>query len=189
MSQIVEGEVTAVMVTPPESPIEGVRVPQLTMTFAGVDGDRHAGLTMPSNSRTPYYPRGTEIRNARQVSILSAEELTQAAHNLGVPHIEPEWLGANIVIRGIPALSLLPPGTRLFFAGGVTLVVEGENFPCTVAGGAIQDHYPDIAGLTTAFPKAALHLRGLVAWVELPGMMAGGEAVRGEVPDQVLYRA
>ncbi len=189
MSQIVQGEVIAVMVTPPESTIEGVRVPQLIMTFEGADGDRHAGITMASGSRAPHYPRGTEIRNARQISILSEEELARAASNLGVPYIAPEWLGANIFLRGIPELSLLPPSTRLFFASGATLVVEGENFPCTIAGGAVQDHYPAIPDLTTAFPKAALHLRGIVAWVEHPGVMTSGEVVRADIPDQVLYRA
>ncbi len=165
MSQSITGQVVGLSVTPPESSIAAVRLPQVSVTFEGFEGDRHAGITMRSDSRTPHYPRGTEIRNARQVSIVSDDELAQAAATLGVPHIAPEWLGANIAVSGIPALTLLPPRTRLFFANGVTLVVEGENLPCTIAGGAVQAHFPDIDGLTTAFPRAALHLRGIVACV------------------------
>jgi hypothetical protein len=40
---------------------------------------------------------------------------------MGIDRIEPGWIGANLVIEGIPLLSMLPPRTQLFFEGGVTL--------------------------------------------------------------------
>ena len=35
--------------------------PVLLLTWAGVEGDRHAGLTCRSDSRTPHFRRGTEV--------------------------------------------------------------------------------------------------------------------------------
>ena len=58
---------------------------EVEVTFEGFAGDRHAGLTMASGSRTPQYPRGTEIRNSRQVSCVSQEDLDAVAGALGLP--------------------------------------------------------------------------------------------------------
>lgn len=158
------------------------------VTFAGIEGDYHAGLTRTSSGRSSRYPRGTEIRNDRQVTLVSVEELAAVAQELDVPGIRAEWICANLLVEGIPALTLLPPSTRLYFSGGVTLAVEGENAPCTGAGASIQAQYPDAPGLTNQFPKAAVHKRGLIASVERPGLIAVGEAVRAEVPDLLPYR-
>ena len=106
---------------------------------------------------------------------------------MSVPHITPEMVGANLLISGIPALTFLPPTTRLFFERGAVLMVQEENLPCTTSGQAIQDHYPDQPDLASAFPRAGLHRRGLVAWVEHPGVIAAGDSVQADIPDQVLY--
>ncbi|HML23026.1 MAG TPA: hypothetical protein PKD09_15340 [Aggregatilinea sp.] len=156
------------------------------VTFAGIEGDHHAGLTRIS-SGSGRYARGTEIRNERQVTIVSVEELAAVAQTMGIPEIGAEWICANLLIEGIPALTQLTPSTRLYFSGGVTLVVEGENPPCTGAGASIQSHYPDVPDLTTGFPKAAIHKRGLLMTVERPGVIAAGESVRAEVPDLPAY--
>jgi hypothetical protein len=152
------------------------RQAHVRVTFEGFDGDKHAGFTRPADSRTPHYPRGAPIRNDRQVSIVSIEELEQIAAALDVAEIRPEWLGANLALQGIPRLTLLPPNTRLVFAQGAVLVVQQENLPCSGPGKVIQKQY-DRPGLDSAFPKAALHLRGLVACVERPGIIAEGDAV------------
>jgi hypothetical protein len=39
------------------------RQPQVKVSWAGFEGDKHAGITRLSDGRTPHYPRGTEIRN------------------------------------------------------------------------------------------------------------------------------
>jgi hypothetical protein len=54
-------------------------VASLAIGFDGVEGDYHAGPTRKSGGREPWYPRGTEIRNERQLSIVAADELAMAA--------------------------------------------------------------------------------------------------------------
>ncbi len=150
--------------------------PQVAVTFAGFEGDRHAGITRKSDSRTPFYPRGIDIRSDRQVSIVSVEELAQIAVAMQLPEVRPEWLGANLLVQGIPSLSQLPPTTRLFFESEVVLVVQAENLPCQYPGKVIQDFYGQ-PGLQSLFPKAGMHLRGLVACVERPGTIRQGEKI------------
>ena len=88
--------------------------------------------------------------------------------------------------RVSPDLTGLPPMTRLFFGAEAVLVVQAENLPCQNPGKIIQDSYsrPGLQGL---FPKAGLHLRGLVACVERPGIIMPGDPVRVEIPQQTLY--
>ncbi|MCE3520242.1 hypothetical protein LXJ58_36400, partial [Escherichia coli] len=81
----------------------------LDLTFEGIRGDYHAGLTRRSGGREPWYPRGTEMRNERHISILAVDELEAIAKAMGLAHIKPEWIGANMVVDGIPSLSMLPP--------------------------------------------------------------------------------
>ncbi|TIX63586.1 MAG: molybdenum cofactor sulfurase, partial [Mesorhizobium sp.] len=50
-------------------------VEELRLGFDGIDGDFHAGATRRSGGREPWYPRGTEMRNERQLSIVAADEL------------------------------------------------------------------------------------------------------------------
>jgi hypothetical protein len=164
-------------------PVEG-----LELDFSGVVGERHAGATRRSTSREPWYPRGTEIRNDRQLTIVSSVELVEVARAMDLPVLEPGWIGANLVFDDIPALTALPAGTKLLFAGGVTLNIEAENGPCRVAGRSIGRNFPDRTGLDLLFPKLARHKRGVVASVEKPGRIRKGEAVTLLVPAQRLYR-
>ena len=156
------------------------------VTLAGFEGDKHAGITRLSDGRTPHYPRGAEIRNDRQVSIVSAEELEQVAHAMGLPEILPEWLGANLLLRDIPKLTQLPPSTRLFFSQGAVLVVGHENNPCTGPGRVLANQFAR-DDLETLFPTAALHKRGLVACVEKAGIIGERDELQVEIPEQVIY--
>lgn len=151
-------------------PVEG-----LALDFGGIVGDLHAGFTRPSTSREPWYPRGTEIRNDRQLTIVSEEELAAVAAAMELPAIEPGWIGANLVVSGVAGLTQLPPRMKLFFAGGVTIAVEDENGPCRTAGGSIARHFPEREGIDLLFPQKARHKRGLVASVEKPGTIRAGE--------------
>jgi hypothetical protein len=157
-------------------------VGSLTLDFEGIVGDRHAGATRGATSREPWYPRGTIIRNDRQVSIVAEDELAVVARNLGLPALDPAWVGANLAVAGIADLSALPPGTRLSFAGRAVLRVEAENGPCRVAGRSIAAHVPGRDGLDLLFPKVARHRRGLVASVEKPGTIRVGDAVGVRLP-------
>ncbi|GLQ37339.1 molybdenum cofactor sulfurase [Rhizobium albus] len=165
-------------------------VSSLDLTFDGIVGDFHAGATRRSGGREPWYPRGTEMRNERQLSIVAADELAKAAVDMGVDRIRPEWIGANLLLDGVPQLSMLPPRTLLFFANGVTLKIDGQNAPCRLAGGSIADHFPDHdrTALALSFKDAAKRRRGLVAWVEKPGRISVGESVKVHVPEQWIYR-
>jgi hypothetical protein len=164
-------------------------VASLDMGYEGIGGDFHAGLTRKSGSREPWYPRGTEMRNERQLSIVAPDELAVAAAGMGIDRIEPGWIGANLVIDGIQLLSMLPPRTQLFFEGGVTLRVDGDNGPCRYAGAAIAKNFPDMDETTVAlsFVKAAKRRRGVVAWVEKPGMIRQGEKVTAHIWEQWIY--
>ncbi len=112
----------------------------LTLDYDGIQGDFHAGLTRQSGGREPWYERGTQMRNERQLSILSVEELAVIADNLGIARLEAGWIGANLVLEGVEAMSFLPPRTLMFFEGGVTLRIDGYNAPCRLAGGEIARH-------------------------------------------------
>ncbi len=164
------------------------RVHDVCATLEGLAGDRHAGFTRRADARVPQYPRGTEIHNSRQVSFVAEEELAQIAANMGVPVIEPEWIGANLVLVGIPNLSALPPLTRVYFPELTAIALEGENHPCVYPGKAIQSHYPDRPEIGKQFPRAAYHFRGVVGWVERAGMIREGDIVRIDVPEQISYR-
>ena len=163
---------------------------ELVLSFAGIDGDFHAGATRRSGGREPWYPRGTEIRNERQLSIVAPDELVRIARLMGIAEVKPEWLGANPLIEGVPMLSMLPAGTMLFFQSGVTLKVDGQNRPCRVAGAAVAEgaKMPDREAASLLFAKVAKRVRGLVAWVEKPGTIAAGEQVSVRIPEQWVYR-
>jgi hypothetical protein len=149
----------------------------LVLTYAGIAGDRHEGLVRPSGPREPWYPRGTPMRNERQVSILGAEELAEIAAALNIAHLDPAWIGANLVLSGIPNLTRLPPRTLLLFPSGATLRIDGDNDPCRKSGAAIAAHIDNRPDLQFAFVKAAKDKRGLVAWVEREGEVRAGDEV------------
>jgi len=184
-------------------------VSELPLTFDGVAGDFHAGPTRKSGGREPWYPRGTLMRNERQVSILSVEELAAIADNMGLPRVEGGWIGANLVLEGIADLSYLPPRTLLFFEGGATLRIDGYNAPCRLAGGAIARHvgasrtggsllamFDDTpkaevdwtkTDMALNFVQAAYMKRGLVAWVEKEGVIRPDTAVDVRIWEQWVY--
>lgn len=145
------------------------QVPVLDLDFGGVLGDRHYGVARPANTRQArYYPPGTMIRNRRQLTVVSVEELAEVASRLEVSEVRAEWLGANLLVEGIPHLSALPMGTRLLFPSGVGLVCEGVNQPCRLPGKVLQEHFPQ-SGAQSQFVRAAYGRRGIAASVECPG--------------------
>lgn len=167
--------------------LETSHIDRFDLTFAGIAGDCHSGLTRKSDVRTlKVYPRNTDIRNVRQLTLLSAEELTDIAEVMRVVEVKPEWVGANLVTSGIPDLTLIPPSTRLQFPSGATLVVDMENAPCRQVSKVILQRHPDQAA---DFVKAALHKRGVTAWVEREGAVAVNDAIAVFLPPQRLYLA
>jgi MOSC domain. len=160
------------------------------LDFDGIAGDLHAGETRKSSSREPWYPRGTTIRNDRQLTIVAPDELALVAERMGIAEIRPEWIGANLLIDGVAHLSMLPAGTQLFCEGGATIKIDAQNGPCRIAGRLLAQRagMADVAAGALQFPKVAKRLRGVVAWVEKPGRVALGEAVSVRIPEQWIYR-
>ncbi|SDZ76216.1 MOSC domain-containing protein [Rubrimonas cliftonensis] len=162
----------------------------LSLGWDGPEGECHGGLTRPSCSRVKLqYPRGTEIRNARQLSILSAEELAAIAADLGLETLPPAWTGANMVVEGAPDFTQAPPASRLIFeteggGPGASLAIDMENGPCRFVGETIEKHRP---GHGSAFPRVAAGRRGVTAWVEKTGVVALGDVARLHVPPQRVW--
>ena len=160
-------------------------VETLALGFAGPEGESHGGLTRPSCSRvTAQYPRGTTIRNVRQLSVLSAEDLAAIAARMGVDRLDPALVGATMVVEGIPDFSHVPPSSRLQAEGGATIVVDMENRPCTLPAKPIEAALP---GFGKAFKPAAAGRRGVTAWVEREGVLRLGAAVTLHIPDQPVW--
>lgn len=178
------GEITWLGVVPHRDSREIETLPRtsLELGFAGPLDDVHSGLTRPACVRVAaQYTKGDEIRNTRQVSIVSEEELAIIAEKLGMDHIDPLWLGATIVVKGIADFSHIPPSARLQFESGATLTVDMQNRPCGFVRDTIAAHRP---GEGADFVRAASKRRGITAWVEREGSVQIGHKVRLHVPDQ-----
>lgn len=159
---------------------------RIDVFYSGFDGDSHSGLTRQSCVRVvKQYPKGTEIRNERQISALSVEEIQAIEQTMELDTLNPEWVGANLVVSGIPEFSKIPPASRLIAENGTSLVVDMENAPCKFPGDIIEQHKP---GKGAAFPKAAVGKRGIIMWVEREGQLAVGDRLRLHIPPVCTWR-
>ena len=176
------GEVVWLGHVPSGSNIRARSVEELQLGFAGKQGARHEGINRASCVRVKnLYPQGTEIRNVRQLSILSAEEMDAIAADMGLETLDPALLGVSIVVRGIPDFTYVPPSSRLQASGGLTVTIDMENRPCVIPGREIENEAP---GHGAAFKPAAQGRRGVTAWVECPGNLRVGDTLSLFVPDQ-----
>lgn len=155
---------------------------EMPLTFAGFEAEFHAGLTRPSCSRViQQYPRNTDIKNARQLSVVSTEELELIASDMGLEALEPRLIGASLLIAGIPNWSHVPPSSRLIGQIGPGLVVDMENRPCHLPAPFIEEENPSKG---KAFKSAAKGRRGVTAFVEREGTLKVGMQLRLHIPDQ-----
>ena len=169
-----------------DAALRSTPVSRLEARFDGPDGEAHGGLTRASCSRVlAQYQRGTTIRNVRQFSVLSSEDLAEIAARMGLAALDPALLGATLVIEGIPDLTHLPPSSRLQAASGATLVVDMENRACQLPAVPIEAAFP---GTGRAFKSAAHGRRGVTAWVEREGRLELGAAIRLHIPDQPAWQ-
>jgi len=159
---------------------------EMTLSFAGHAGESRAGLTRPSDSRVvAQYTRGTTIRNTRQLSILSAEDLAATAAAMGLDALDPALVGASMVIAGIPDFSHVPPSSRLQDEdSGATLTIDMENRPCHLPAKPIEARHE---GFGKAYKRAARGRRGVTAWVEREGTIRLGATLRLHIPDQPVW--
>ncbi|MFW8637055.1 MOSC domain-containing protein [Cribrihabitans pelagius] len=179
------GEITWLGQAPAGAGLASSPVEALELGFDGLAGARHQGATAPSCSRVKnLHPKGTEIRNSRQLSLLSAEELAQVAARMQLDALSPALVGANIVLHGIPDFSHLPPAARLQGPDGATLTVNLENRPCVLPAREIEAEHP---GFGARFKPAAEQRRGITAWVERPGRLTLGQKLRLFIPGQPAW--
>ncbi len=182
----ITGTATWLAVNTDSSDLTTSQVDSIEVSYEGFKGDSHSGLTRASCSRVKnQYAEGTQIRNTRQISALSIEELTSIAKLMEIDAIDPEWIGANLVFRGFNQFSKLPPSSRIIFEGGVSLVVDMENAPCRYPGDIITKHYPDHG---YRWGKAAVNMRGITLWVERPGRIEQGESAQLHTPPAVTWQ-
>ncbi|WOI55849.1 MOSC domain-containing protein [Palleronia sp. LCG004] len=162
--------------------VDGAAIDVMPLNFGGMEGEFHADVTRPSCSRViKQHPKGTEIANVRQISIVSKEELAVIAERIGLDALDPAWLGASIVIEGIPDFSHVPPSARLQGPDGVTLVIDMQNLPCQLPALKIEE---ERGAAGKRFKAAAEGLRGVTAWVERPGTLRIGQRMRLHLPVQ-----
>lgn len=155
-------------------------VDSIGVSFAGFDGDLHSGLTRKACTRVKHqYPTGTVIRNTRQVSALSQEELDVIRNTLDIDELSPQWVGANLIVEGIPDFSRVPPSSRLIAGNGTALVVDMENAPCRFPGDIIETRKP---GKGKGWAKAAQGKRGVTLWVEREGELKVGDTLSLHIP-------
>lgn len=156
------------------------------MGFEGFVGEDHGGLNRKACSRlTNVHPKGTPLKNQRQLTVLSTEEMDETAKAMGIEDgLDPCWVGANVVLSGVPSLTILPPGTRLRFPDGGTFVVDMENGPCKFPGEIIDRYHP---GKGKTYPVAAYGKRGFTAFVEREGVARMGDQVEIFYPQQQLH--
>ncbi len=165
--------------------IRSVPVSEMPLSFAGYAGESHAGLTRPSCSRVmKQHKRGTEIRNVRQLAVVSAEEMAEVAASMGLEIFDYAWVGASVVVEGIPDFTHLPPSSRLQGPDGLTLVIDMENRPCQEPAVTIDKALP---GMGKGFKRAAEGKRGVTAWVEREGVLRLGDVLTLHIPDQRVW--
>lgn len=153
---------------------------QIEVDFAGIVGDTHAGASRKAYSGERE-AKGTLMRNDRQWSAVSDEELDEISRALNLTEaISPATLGANLCISGIPEFSLLPRGSRLKFPSGAALTVEEYNPPCIDMGAQLAKRHQRVDGTELGprdWLRPASGRRGILGMVDVPGLIAVGDTV------------
>jgi len=146
----------------------------------GVVGDRPQSFERSTWSGDKQ-AKGTVRRNERAWSAVSTEELAEIGEAMDLSEaLTAECLGANLCLIGVPELSRLPKGTLLKFSSGAELIVEEYNPPCHDMGTKIARMCTTRSGKplsSTEFSKAAIHTRGVVGVVDVPGSVSSGDEV------------
>lgn len=156
----------------------------IEVNFDGIVGDHHAGPFREAYSGERE-PKGTVLRNDRQWSAVSDEELDFISERLDLAEpITASTLGANLCLAGVPDLSLLPRGTRFKFPSGAALTVEEYNPPCRDMSAEVAKKHTTRSGeplKAGAWQRAAMGRRGIVGVVDVPGEIRVGDEVEVEL--------
>jgi MOSC domain-containing protein YiiM len=153
---------------------------QIEVNFEGIVGDHHAGFSRKAWAGDRE-PTGTVLRNDRQWSGVSREELVEMSELLDLEEtLSAGTLGANLCFEGIPEFSLLPRGTRLKFPSGAALVVEEYNPPCLHMSVEVAGKHATRSGIPLKkgqWQKVSVGRRGVVGVVDVPGVIRAGDEV------------
>ena len=153
----------------------------LEFAFDGIVGDRHRGLSRKAWEQTDKQPGGTVRRNERQWSAVAQEDLDKVSQALSLAKpMSAGDVAVNLGILGIQNFSRLPRGTTFTFEGGVVLMVEEYNPPCSRMSQYVAEGHEAATGLPLGeadFIEASKFSRGLVGVVEVPGVVSVGEGV------------
>ncbi len=161
-------------------------VEALELQYEGPLGESRSGLTRASCSRVvAQYLKGSEIRNTRQICLMSSEELADIAAEMSVEALAPALLSVSVLVSGIPDFTHIPPASRLVSAGGASICIDMENRPCHLPAKGIEAEMP---GMGRLFKAAAKGLRGVTGWVEREGVLRIGDELRLHVPEQREWR-
>ncbi len=140
----------------------------------GVDGDRHAGVTVQHRSRVRRDPTQP---NMRQVHLVHAE-LHEELRSSGFA-VAPGDIGENVTTRGIDLLAL-PTGTLLHLGDAATVRVTGLRNPCVqldrFQSGLMQ------ATLARAADGSLVRKAGVMGVVVAGGAVRRGDPIRVELP-------
>ncbi|NAZ36339.1 MOSC domain-containing protein [Rubellimicrobium sp. CFH 75288] len=103
----------------------------MPLIFAGFATEIHTGERRSACTRVrDLHPRNTPIRDVRQLSVVSEEEMPAVARVLWPAAMDHAWLGASVAVSGIPDSTHLPPSSHLQAEEGCTLIADIENLPC-----------------------------------------------------------
>lgn len=145
----------------------------------GIVGDHHTGPTRVRST-------GEIVRNVRHFTAVTPQELGAAAESLGVPYIDPAWIGANICFGyegPEPFTASLRAGTRLYDAHGrAVLEAMGETEPCLDAGKMIAAQFPGLDVHAELFPRCAIGRRGIYGIVLEEATIRLGDTLTAELP-------
>ncbi|MEK7102731.1 MAG: MOSC domain-containing protein [Patescibacteria group bacterium] len=199
--QTLRGKVEAVLVSGDFTKKGSVEVEKIQVICnEGIKWDVHGGKRLLDAREHDLlemdFGKGTEVANIRQFSAVSVEEYEQIKLKMELPRdIRYGALGENIVVKGIPHFSLLPPGTKLFFTRGAkaletaVLLIMEENGPCIEPGKEIEKDFAELGKVAGTFVKAAMGLRGVVGIVYTTGFIRKGDTVIAKIPQQRIYTA
>ncbi len=137
----------------------------------GIKGDAHSG-----NMRESFRNPGTLKPNDRSISIVALEVMNAMNRKFGT-NIQPGDFNDQVVVNGMGNLSDVEIGDHVIFSGGVKLIVTDNAMPC-----AKLNTYNGEPQLAKALVKkrrdgSLKTMRGILAQVTEPGLLAPGEKV------------
>ena len=175
--------ITAICVGKADGMPKKDRVPSVAVTASGLAGDRHQGELWTVRSGKD---KGGTVFNERQWSAVSDEEIALLTERLGI-EIPVGALGENFRFAGAGRLTQLPCGTMLKVSSGVVLGVAGENKPCQKMASYLAN-FTKADSVRREFIRAAEGIRGVVGWVEAPGVVTEGDTAVLEWPEVEAVR-